>query len=275
MTWEETILEVRANPAYKDLVIDAYLGDNLADNVNRFRVSQEFKTTLNELSNQKTKVKNANLLDIGAGNGISTIAFALEGFQVTALEPDPSNTIGAGAIRKAATQFEVQDKVEVVEAWGEKLPFDDETFDIVFGRQVMHHAHQLEQFVAEAARVLKKGGLLMTVRDHVVSDEKDKEAFLKRHPLHKFYGGENAFTIEEYTGAIKKANLEILKSIGPSDSPINYDPWTKGKMKETIANKVGRIFSNNITTELAWKLQMSRLNKLPGRLYSFIATKSK
>lgn len=274
MTWEETIQEIRSNPSYKELVRDAYLGENLVDNVNRFRVSQEFKTTLSELSNQNKNIKGAKILDIGAGNGISTIAFALEGLEVVALEPDPSNTIGAGAIRKAAAQFEVENKVEVVEAWGEKLPFEDQAFDIVFGRQVMHHAHELEQFVAEAARVLKKGGLLMTVRDHVISDDKDKEAFLNRHPLHKFYGGENAFTIEEYTGAIKKANLKILKSIGPSDSPINYDPWTKGKMKETIANKIGSIFSNNITTELAWKLQMSRLNKLPGRLYSFIATKN-
>ena len=38
-------------------------------------------------------------LDLGAGRGISSYALAREGWQVTALEPDPSMLIGAGAIR--------------------------------------------------------------------------------------------------------------------------------------------------------------------------------
>jgi len=109
MNWEETILEVRANPVYNDLVREAYLGPNLEENVKRFSSSAEFQETIKELSGLTGKLKGLKLLDIGAGNGISTIAFAMLGVQVTALEPDPSNTIGAGAIRLSAKKHNVSE----------------------------------------------------------------------------------------------------------------------------------------------------------------------
>jgi len=269
MTWEETIQEIRRQPTFKSLVKEAYLGEDLEDNIQRFQKSEEFRATLKEISKfdpSKTKVR---ILDLGAGNGISTISFAMKGYHVVALEPDPSNTIGAGAIRIAAQIFEVEDKVTVEEAWGEKLPFDDNHFDIVYGRQVMHHAHELNQFVAEASRVLKKGGLFMTTRDHVIKDDQDKEAFLNRHPLHKFYGGENAFTLEEYKRAIQQAGLTIQRSLNAKESVINYDPWGKSKVKE----KLGVLGNLPLLPSVAMSFVKYRLNRIPGRLHTFVASK--
>jgi len=271
MNWEQTILEVRANPAYEDLVREAYLGPNLEENVVRFSKSREFRETITELTSLAGNLEGKKMLDIGAGNGISTIAFALHGIQVTALEPDPSKTIGAGAIRISAKKHKVEANVEVVEAWGESLPFADNTFDIVYGRQVMHHAHELSTFVSQGARVLRQGGVFMTTRDHVIKDDKDKVAFLERHPLHKYYGGENAFTLEEYSDAITDAGLTIMRSLDAADTAINYDPWGKKKVRE----KFGIVGGVPLLSDVLLYIVKLRLNRIPGRLHTFIALKSK
>ncbi len=273
MNWEQTIEEIRTKPEFADLVTEAYLEENLTSNVKRFRQSNEFKSTLQEIEKHFSDKRVIKVLDLGAGNGISSVSFALQGYQVVALEPDPSATVGAEAIRISAMNFKTEKNLEVVEAWGESLPFENSSFDLVYGRQVMHHAHELDQFVLEASRVLKTGGMFMTTRDHVIKNEADKEAFLERHPLHKFYGGENAFTYKEYTDAIKNAGLHITASFGPSESPINYDPWDKDKIKAVITQKLGKIFALTPVVNMAWKYQMRRLTNLPGRLYSFVAIK--
>src|SRR5690606_16827324 len=116
--------------------------------------------------------------------------------------------------------------------YAEELEFDSETFDVVYVRQAMHHAHDLGKFISEAFRVLKKGGILFTIRDHVVFDEEDKKIFLQTHPLHKFYGGENAYTSEEYKGAMKAAGFTVLQEIKYYDSVINFWPITEQHVKE-------------------------------------------
>lgn len=273
MTWEETIEHIRQTPSYAALVEDAFLGPDLEQNVERFRNSREFQATLEEITKVCGQQKDLHILDIGAGNGISTIAFALEGYQVTASEPDPSETIGAGAIRQLAQHHQL-DKVAVIEEFGESLPFEDTTFDVVYGRQVMHHAYDLDQFAADLFRVLKKGGVLMTTRDHVVDNPKEKEQFLQRHPLQKFYGGENAFSVEEYVGAMKKAGFSIVKTLSPSASPINYSPWSEERLDKMLGSKVGPLKNIPFVKPLAWKLILRRLENLPGRLYSIVAKKS-
>jgi hypothetical protein len=43
------------------------------------------------------------------------------------------------------------------------LPFDDETFDVVFTRSTLHHLHDIPRALAEMARILKPGGSLVIV----------------------------------------------------------------------------------------------------------------
>jgi hypothetical protein len=66
---------------------------------------------------------------------------------------------------------------------------------------------------------LKPGGLFVAVREHVISQHDDLDAFLDIHPLHKLYGGEHAFLLNEYTGALKKAGFDIRKTLDPFSSP--------------------------------------------------------
>ena len=272
MTWHETIEYIQSTPSFAEIVENTYILPNLQANVERFRKSAEFRETL-RLIKFYCPSPQPLLLDIGAGNGIASLAFALEGFRVVSLEPDPSPMVGSGAIRQLMKTYTIS-SIEIIEAFGENLPFEANHFDIVYGRQVMHHAHNLPQFVAEAARVLKKGGILFTTRDHVIKDENDKQIFLQRHSLHKFYCGENAFRLAEYRFAFQNASLKIVSELSPSASVINYDPWTKERLSQVISRKFGSILGNqHWVVDLAWQLLMFRQEHLPGKLYSFITLK--
>jgi len=206
-----------------------------------------------------------------------------------AIEPDSSDTIGAGAIRKLKVHYHLSN-LEIFEAFAEELQFSNENFDIVYTRQCMHHAYDLEKFVAEASRVLKKGGLFITVRDHVIFDEHDKNWFLENHPLQKFYGGENAFTPAEYKQAMQNAGLKINKEIKYYDSIINYFPSSaeeismmfqmkKDKAILHLNNKIGVLSKVDFLQKMYFKkinLNKNSVydeNKIPGRMYSYLCIK--
>lgn len=38
------------------------------------------------------------------------------------------------------------------------MPFNDSTFDYIFGELFIHHSHNLSRIISEAARVLRSGG---------------------------------------------------------------------------------------------------------------------
>lgn len=277
MTWEEIIIDIRKKPEYSQLVKDSYFGEDLIDCVERYRVSGEFIEILN-LIRSRSNSDILSILDLGAGNGITSISFALSGYNVVALEPDPSNTVGAGAIEILKKHYSL-DNVEIIKCYAEDLPYDPDTFDVVFARQSMHHAYKLKDFVKQASRVLKKSGVYFSIRDHVVNNEIQKEIFLESHPLHKFYGGENAYSLEEYKDAITNADLTIILSLGPFDNVINYYPETLFTIKEKFEKKY--LFSLKVPN-LFFKLFLfvrrlltNNYSNSAGRLYSFVAIKNK
>jgi ubiquinone/menaquinone biosynthesis C-methylase UbiE len=286
-TWEQTIEYIRTQPEYKELVEEAYFDSNLSANVERFKKSSEFETTLQLIKEYAPNAK--SIIDIGAGNGISTIAFAMKGFDVISIEPDPSATIGAGAIRTLVKDYALSN-VEVYEKFAEELNLPENNFDVVYARQSMHHAYDLQSFINECSRVLKKGGILITVRDHVVFDHSDKQFFLKEHPLHKFYGGENAFHPNEYKNAFLQANLKLEKELKYFDSPINYFPAQyeskiskynslRAGAMEKLGKKIGPLaqfdFIKNLYLRRAGLTYEQFFNetKVAGRMYTYISKK--
>ncbi len=287
MNWEQTIKFIRTKPEFKELVDKAYFEEELPLNVERFRQSEEFLETKKLLKQTAPGAK--RILDIGSGNGISCVSFALEGYEVVTVEPDSSDTIGAGAIRILKSHYKLNNLL-VFESFAEDLNFPKESFDIVYSRQCMHHANNLKKFVSEACRVLKNGGLFFTVRDHVIYNSEDKAWFLQTHPLHHFYGGENAFTLNEYKSAIESSGLKLIKVLKHFDSVINYFPITesdikkqkklyKKQLKETVKKYYG-FFSilNFISNRLINKIKHIvedpiDESKIPGRMYSFISIK--
>ncbi|MHC1635121.1 MAG: class I SAM-dependent methyltransferase [Candidatus Methanospirareceae archaeon] len=99
--------------------------------------------------------KRVKILDIGCGTGGIAIAFALDGAEVVASDPDET-ALKIGFERA----LEEKAEVEWVIAMGEKSPFVDSSFDVIICNDVIEHVESVRGLVAELYRLLKKGGIL-------------------------------------------------------------------------------------------------------------------
>jgi SAM-dependent methyltransferase len=270
-SWGEAIEILRQDPQHRQLIYDAYLTSDLHENCRRFAESTEFAEALRLIRVYRPEAR--DILDIPAGNGIATYALARAGFDVVAVEPDPSASVGRGAI--AASLSKANLNARIVGACGERLPFDSDSFDVVYVRQGLHHAQDLNAMVSEYARVLRPRGVLLGCREHVVDNYGSSlQNFLDTQVDHQLYGGENAFTLPDYRAAFVKAGLNLVQEVGPYDSPINLHPNTPESLRAKILESApGRILGLVLPKSLVSKLGMWQLKRSsrPGRLYSFVA----
>lgn len=263
LSWEASVRWLKTQPEQAELVRACFYDDPLIVAAKRYYESGEWQAV-----EALMPTKTGRALDIGAGRGIASYALARGGWEVVALEPDPSMEVGAGAIRNLAAETGLSIAVE--ENWGETLPFADESFDLIHARQVLHHAHDLDQLCREASRVLKKGGVFIATREHVISREEDLQAFLDSHPLHRLYGGEHAYTLGRYLAAIAQSGIKLEKVLNPFASDINLYPDTIDALKQRIADRL------KLPSRLIPRALISLLgarNATPGRLYTFVGRK--
>jgi len=98
------------------------------------------------------------LLEIGAGTGKATLAFARRGFEILALEPSRNM---AAVLRKKATAFP---PVSIEETTFEAWPGTDRPFDLVISAQAFHWVDPAVRDV-KAAAALRPGGALALIRN--------------------------------------------------------------------------------------------------------------
>ena len=274
-TWEQAVEILRQDPKHHDLIWNSYLTSDRLENCRRFHSSGEFKEVLQII--QTYAPRSRRVLDLPAGNGIASFAFAKSGFEVVSVEPDPSDSVGRGAIEFVIQQEELSD-ITIVEAYGEDLPFDDEEFDVAYIRQGMHHARELNRMVSEVTRVMKTGGLLIASREPVVDDyENGLQEFLEAQPDHQLYGGENALTHQDYLKVLRHPDLTLIADLGPHDSVINLYPSSFPELRRQLLNsRSGRMLTTVLPESFVYQLELwlwRYRNREQGRLYTFIAKK--
>jgi SAM-dependent methyltransferase len=276
MTTDEAILHLRADPQYAQLIRDSYLEEDTRACVERFASSAEFAAVRALV---RAKLEGGSVLDLGAGTGLASYALAQAGAaRVYALEPDPSAVVGRGAIERLG----LGPNVELLEAAGEEIPLPDGALDLVYARQVLHHITDLTRLMRECARVLKRGGLLLATREPVADDDEQLRTFLAEHPVHQLAGGEHAYRLDEYTGAIAGGGLRLRRVFGPYDTIINAFPEVQTQEelellpRRTLEQRLGRLGALASALPGVKRVVRARLNRypLPGRLYSFLAERA-
>jgi glycosyltransferase involved in cell wall biosynthesis/ubiquinone/menaquinone biosynthesis C-methylase UbiE len=99
------------------------------------------------------KHRGEELLEVGGGMGTDLAQFAAHGARVTDVD------LSGGHLAIAQENFRLRGLAgRFVHHDAERLPFDDDSFDVVYSNGVLHHTPNTRTAVAEIRRVLKPGG---------------------------------------------------------------------------------------------------------------------
>ncbi len=102
-----------------------------------------------EMTRRWAPLAGRRVLDVGCGIGMYTNAFLRETPHVFGVEIEHERASEAQGQKRAAG---------VVQSPGERLPFPDATFDVVFSHEVLEHVADDRACAAEMVRVVRTGG---------------------------------------------------------------------------------------------------------------------
>jgi ubiquinone/menaquinone biosynthesis C-methylase UbiE len=163
-------------------------------------------------------------LDIATGPGHTAFAFAAHVRHVVASDLTPEMLhVARGIAAKRGLS-----NVSFAEAQAEKLPFADDSFDLVICRTAPHHFADVPVFVTEVARLLRPGGVFGLVDNISPDDAKvaaDHNAFEKlRDPSHG-----RCLSEREWLDLIARAGL-VMRHREILTKDIELEGWA-GRMQ--------------------------------------------
>ena len=154
---EQRVTETFANSAIHDEWARAY---RTPDN-GRF-----FEGVFDRLAQLLNAPADATILDAGCGTCAHAIRLARRGFRVVAVDVS-AQALHTGAERVA--EEDLSDRIRTQQASLLSLPFADGSFSYVLCWGVLMHVPQVEQAIAELARVLRRGGTLIVSEGNMAS----------------------------------------------------------------------------------------------------------
>ena len=129
------------------------------DEIERYRYS-EYASWMPRLMGF-AEFRNARLLEIGCGMGTDLLQFSRGGARCVGIDLTPRSveiTQHRFKLYGAEGAFMISD--------GERLPFCDESFDVVYSNGVLHHTPDTEGAIREVHRVLRPGGTAKVMLYH-------------------------------------------------------------------------------------------------------------
>jgi ubiquinone/menaquinone biosynthesis C-methylase UbiE len=110
-----------------------------------------------EASSEVSVPEGGRLIDVGCGTGNGLIIFH-ETFGICGVGVDISN----GMLNVARTKIQERNlPIEIHNMDGERLPFDDNSFDVGINFEVLEHTPHPEKLLCELARVVRPGGTVV------------------------------------------------------------------------------------------------------------------
>jgi len=134
----------------------------------------DYKKSILNLLEVKSDSK---LLDLGCDTGDWTISISEK------LKVNPPNIFGIDIIEERLILAEKKGINTILSDLNDKLPFDDESFDIIHANQVIEHIRNLDFFISEIYRVLKKKGFAIICTENMSSWHNIGSLFLGFQPF--------------------------------------------------------------------------------------------
>jgi 2-polyprenyl-6-hydroxyphenyl methylase/3-demethylubiquinone-9 3-methyltransferase len=107
------------------------------------------------LSNHES-FKNIDILDVGCGGGLISVPLVKMSANVTAIDASPNNI-------KAAKAYTQQHNLNInyQNSTVEELLLNPQKFDVIVCLEVIEHVANVDEFVANLAKLLKPGGMMI------------------------------------------------------------------------------------------------------------------
>lgn len=225
-------------------------------------------------------VSGKTLLECGCGGARHSQYFAAKGYDCTML--DSADT----AIDFAKKQFLENSLCGSFQVGDiNKLPFQDNAFDIVYSGGVLHHFENITQPVCEMVRVLKPGGMLAaTVIPRKLSCQSLANAEIRGaaivkgllkldfggavkgafRPMNEFYV--NSLTMNEYLSVFKKFDLEPVCGFPGC-------PFPNLSLPRLLKKEYGRLMNANMRMWKRFNYSQSKMAQLWGVTYNIFGVK--
>ncbi len=198
-----------------------------------------FIKTVNEY--EKYDFKNKKFLEVGCGVGSSLIV-AKKDYSIDAFGVEPSSKEFSSFKEISLLLFKehnLSDEI-IINSTAESLPFESETFDLVYSTNVLEHVNDPVKVLNESYRVLKRGGFLQFVIPNYFSFwEGHYGVFwpcITNKTLGKIYAtiiGKNP----KYVDSLQLINPGYLKNILKDlENKIEVIGWGKEVFKNRLEN---------------------------------------
>ncbi|HWC17421.1 MAG TPA: methyltransferase domain-containing protein [Terriglobales bacterium] len=232
---------------------DVYEGDSVQSIIYRER-----RDLVLRLVDELSPTIGSEILDIGCGAGLFSVALAKRGFRVRAIDPVEAMRIQTSVV--AASQG-LQDLVRVEEGNAHQLRYKDATFDVALAVGVIPWLHSPNAALKEISRVLRPGGHLIVTADNRnrLSNWLDPRFCPLHAPLRSGIGRllrtvgiwrephACTFSLRSFDRALAAAGLTKIKGF-----TLGYGPFT--------------LFEHHLVADRIGILLHHKLNKLGARI---------
>ncbi|HET7628153.1 MAG TPA: class I SAM-dependent methyltransferase [Bacillales bacterium] len=173
---------------------------------------------------------NENALDAATGTGHTANAFAPYVSRMTAFDLTPEMLAAA----KKFINGNGHANVSFVQGDAEHMPFADDEFDIVTCRIAPHHFPNVERFLSEVSRVLKKNGQFL-LDDNTAPEDDEIDQFYNTIEKKRDGSHHRAWKKSEWIGMLERHGFEIDEARRYTKT-FAFDDWC-GRMQLPGAEK--------------------------------------
>ncbi|KKI93576.1 SAM-dependent methyltransferase [Bacillus sp. SA1-12] len=174
---------------------------------------------LNKLVEMARLKGKEEVLDVATGGGHMANALAPLVQNVTALDLTPEMLSAAEKFIKGNGH----ENVVFVEGDAEKMPFPDETFDLVTCRIAPHHFPNIDHFISEVYRVLNHGGTFL-LDDNVAPENDEFDQFYNTLEKVRDYSHYRAWKKSEWLQKLELKGFEI-QELHRFEKQFEFESW--------------------------------------------------